>query len=78
MGWQGVSIGKINSVILRFFNKHQGDFIACQSNQEMLELASYIINVISFHIFRATRNIGCYLDSDKTVTSVFYAKNEKI
>ena len=41
MGRQGVSIGKINSFILKFFNKHQVDFNnACQSKQELLNLVS--------------------------------------
>ena len=37
---QGVSIGKINSFILNFFNKHQVDFNACQSKQELVNLVS--------------------------------------
>ena len=40
MSWQGVSIGKINSSILNFFNKHQADFNVCQSKQELLNLIS--------------------------------------
>ena len=37
MSRQGVSIEKINSVILKFFNKYQGDFNSvCQSKQELL------------------------------------------
>ena len=41
MSRQGVSIGKINSFILKFFNKHQVDFSnVCQSKQELLNLVS--------------------------------------
>ena len=41
MSRQGVSIGKINSFILTFFNKHQVDFNkVCQSKQELLNLVS--------------------------------------
>ena len=41
MSRQGVSIGKINSFILNFFNKHQVDFSnVCQSKQELLNLVS--------------------------------------
>ena len=41
MSWQGVSIGKINSSILIFFNKHHSDFNnVCQSKQELLNLIS--------------------------------------
>ena len=37
MSRQGVSIGKINSSILKFFNKHHSDFNnVCQSKQELL------------------------------------------
>ena len=39
MSRQGVSIGKINSSILKFFNKHS-DFNVCQSKQELLNLIS--------------------------------------
>ena len=35
MNRQGVSIGKINSFILKFFNKHQVYFDVCQSKQEL-------------------------------------------
>ena len=35
---QGVSIGKINSSILKFFNKHHSDFNVCQSKQDLLNL----------------------------------------
>ena len=37
---QGASIGKINSSILKFFNKHHSDFNVCQSKQELLNLIS--------------------------------------
>ena len=38
---QGLSIGKINSSILKMFNKHHSDFInVCQSKQELLNLIS--------------------------------------
>ena len=37
---QAVSIGKINSSILKFFNKHHSDFNVCQSKQELLNLIS--------------------------------------
>ena len=41
MNKQGVSIGKINSSILIFFNKHHSDFNnVCQSKQELLNLIS--------------------------------------
>ena len=43
MSRQGVSIGKINSSILKFFNKHNSDFnTVCQSKQELLNLISYV------------------------------------
>ena len=38
MSRQGVSIGKINSSILKFFNKHHSDFDVCQSKQDLLNL----------------------------------------
>ena len=39
--WQGVSIGKISSSILKFFNKHHSDFNNyCQNKQELLNLIS--------------------------------------
>ena len=38
---QGVSIGKINSSVLKIFNKHDSDFNnVCQSKQELLNLIS--------------------------------------
>ena len=41
MSRQGVSIGKINSSILKFFSKHHSDFnIVCQSKQDFLNLIS--------------------------------------
>ena len=40
MSRQEVSIGKINSSILKFFNKHHSDFNVCQSKQELLNLIS--------------------------------------
>ena len=40
MSRQGVSIGKINSSILQFFDKHHSDFNVCQSKQELLNLIS--------------------------------------
>ena len=41
MSRPGVSIGKINSSILTFFNKHHSDFNnLCQSKQELLNLIS--------------------------------------
>ena len=41
MSRQGVSLGKINSFILKCFNKYQVDFNnVCQSNQEPLNLVS--------------------------------------
>ena len=41
MNRQGVSMGKINSSILNFFNKHHSDFNnVCQSKQELLNLIS--------------------------------------
>ena len=41
MSRQGVSIGKINISILKFFNKHHSDFNnVCQSKQELLNLIS--------------------------------------
>ena len=41
MSGQGISIGKINSSILKFFNKHYSDFYnVCQSKEELLDLIS--------------------------------------
>ena len=40
MSRQGVSIGKINSSILQFFDKHHSDFNVCQSKRELLNLIS--------------------------------------
>ena len=41
MSRQGVSIGKINSSILKFLNKHLSDFNnVCQSKKELLNLIS--------------------------------------
>ena len=41
MSRQGVSIGKIKSSVLKFFNKHHPDFNnVCQSKQELLNLVS--------------------------------------
>ena len=41
MSRQGVSIGKIDSYILKSFNKHHSDFNnVCQSKQELLHLIS--------------------------------------
>ena len=41
MSRQGVSIGKINSSILKCFNKHHSDFNnVCESKQELLNLIS--------------------------------------
>ena len=41
MSWQGVSIGKISSSILKSSNKHNSDFNnVCQSKQELLNLIS--------------------------------------
>ena len=41
MSRQRVSIGKINSSILKFFKKHHSDFKnVCQSKQELLNLIS--------------------------------------
>ena len=41
INWQVVSIGKINSSILKSFNKHQVDFNnVYQSNQKKLNLKS--------------------------------------
>ena len=41
MSRQGVSIGKINSSILKYFNKQYSDFNnICQSKQELLNLIS--------------------------------------
>ena len=40
MSRQGVSIGKINSSILKIFKKHHSDFNICQSKQELLNLIS--------------------------------------
>ena len=38
---EGVSIGKINSIIVRFLNKHHSGFNnVCQSKQELLNLIS--------------------------------------
>ena len=40
MSRQGVSHWKINSSILKIFNKHHSDFNVCQSKQELLNLIS--------------------------------------
>ena len=49
MSMQVVSIGKINSFILKFFNKQQLDFNnVSQSKQELLNLGSEIINTYFF------------------------------
>ena len=41
MSRQRVSIGKINSSVLKIFNKHNSDFNnVCQSKQELLNLIS--------------------------------------
>ena len=41
MSRQGVPIGKINSSILKVFNKHHSDFnTVCQSKQELVNLIS--------------------------------------
>ena len=40
MSRQGVSTERINSCILKSFNKHQIDFNVCQSKQELLNLVS--------------------------------------
>ena len=41
MSRQGVSIGKINSSVLKIFNKYHSDFNnVCQSKQELLNLIS--------------------------------------
>ena len=41
MSRPGISIGKINISILKFFNKHHSDFNnVCQSKQELLNLIS--------------------------------------
>ena len=41
MSRQGVAIGKMNSSILKFFEKHRSDFNnVCQSKQELLNLIS--------------------------------------
>ena len=37
---RGVSIRKVFSSILKFFNKHHSDFNVCQSKQELLNLIS--------------------------------------
>ena len=36
----GVFMGKVNSFILSFLNKHQAGFNVCQSKQELLNLIS--------------------------------------
>ena len=41
---QGVPIGKLNSSILKFFNKHHSGFYVCQSKQELLNL-----NLLSYN-----------------------------
>ena len=41
MSRQAVYNGKINSIILKFLNKHQGDFNnVCRSRQELIDLVS--------------------------------------
>ena len=63
---QGISIEKIDSVILKYFNKHQGDFNVCQTKHELLHLVSSIINKFSFYSFRPTNNISCYRSANNT------------
>ena len=49
MSRQGVSIGKINTFFLKFFNKRQVDFNDIfQNKQELLSLISKIINAYVF------------------------------
>ena len=69
---QGVSIGRINRFILKFFNEYQADFHnVCQSKQlAKFNLLNY--KYIFFYSFRPTNNIGCYRYADKTVMPVFY------
>ena len=68
---QGVSIGRINRFILKFFNEYQADFHVCQSKQlAKFNLLNY--KYIFFYSFRPTNNIGCYRYADKTVMLVFY------
>ena len=72
MSRQGLSIGKMNSSIVIYFNKHHSDFNnVCQSKQEFL-------NLISFYLLRLTNNNGCFGYVDKTVMPVFckYTKIE--
>ena len=40
MSRQGVSIGKINSSVLKIFNKHHSELNVCQSKKELLNLVS--------------------------------------
>ena len=45
MSRHGVSIGKINNSILKFFTKYHSDFNnVCQSKQELLNFISKVIN----------------------------------
>ena len=76
---QAVSIGKINSSILKFFNKHHSDFNVCQSKQELLILISEVTSRY-FYSFRPTNNNSCYHYADKMVMPVFckYMKKIKI
>ena len=70
MSRQGVPIGKINSSILKFFNRYHSDFNVCQSNQELLNLISYIINKY-FFIHSGQPITSCYRYADKKVMPVF-------
>ena len=49
MRWQGLSTGKLNSFILKYFNKHEVNFDnVFQSKHKLLNLVSYIINTYIF------------------------------
>ena len=49
MSRRGVSLEKVNSVILKPFNKYQGDSIDfCKIKQELLDFVSQILNTFSF------------------------------
>ena len=48
MSRHGVSIGKINSSVLKFFSKQHSDLDVCQSKQELLNIISYVVNTYFF------------------------------
>ena len=73
------SNGKIGSVVLNFFNEHQGDVnYVCQSKQELLDLDYWIINLFSVYLLKVNGHIGSYGYADNTIMLAFlYIKSKK-